>query len=184
MRLALIRHLPVKDAAGLCYGQLDLPLAQPLTAQDVARIQVLLPVAAPIYSSPLARCWQLAQALNPAAVADMRLQELDFGRWEGLPWDDIGPAALDDWIASDYAATHGGESLVAMQTRVWQWADELATQDVANAVVVTHAGVIRALWSRTRAWQDCLQQPVPHGEVLWVDWPDSTLAGLSKPDIQ
>jgi alpha-ribazole phosphatase len=182
MRLALIRHLPVKDAAGRCYGRLDLPLAEPLATPDIQRIQTLLPAHVPVYSSPLLRCWQLAQVLDPAAIADDRLMELDFGRWEGQLWQDIGAAALDDWIASDYAATHGGESLAAMQARVWQWADEVAAQGVTTAVLVTHAGVIRALWSRTRPWQACLQQAVPQGEVQWIDWPESASACADKPD--
>ncbi|GGP24147.1 phosphoglycerate mutase [Silvimonas iriomotensis] len=165
--------MPVQDATGLCYGRLDLPLAQSPAAHDIEALQARLPAGAPVYSSPLARCWQVAQQLAPAAVADARLQELDFGQWEGRAWQDIGPAALDDWIASGYAATHGGESLAALQARVWQWADELAASHVETAIVVTHAGVIRALWSRMLPWDQCLQRPVPHGEILWITWPQA-----------
>jgi alpha-ribazole phosphatase len=171
MRIALIRHLPAKDAAGLCYGRLDLPLERPLDHLETQRLRDTLPQGAPLYSSPSLRCWQLAQALDDAAIADQRLQELDFGRWEGRAWQDIGAAALDAWIVSGYAAIHGGESLLAMQARVWQWADELAATGRDEVIAVTHAGVIRALWSRTRSWEACLAQPVPFGEVQWLDWP-------------
>ncbi|WP_188693774.1 histidine phosphatase family protein [Silvimonas amylolytica] len=173
MRLALIRHLPVKDAAGLCYGRLDLPLAQDVCARDIACLQAQLPDGVPVYSSPLSRCWLLAQAISPVAMKDTRLQELDFGQWEGRSWQDIGAGALDNWIATGYDATHGGESLVVMQARVWQWADECAAKGIKVAIVVTHAGVIRALWSRFLPWDDCLGQAVPHGEVLWLTWPDA-----------
>ncbi|MDR3429306.1 MULTISPECIES: histidine phosphatase family protein [Silvimonas] len=170
MRLYLIRHWPVHGGEGICYGQLDLPLAQPLQPEMIAALRRQLPAAAPVFSSPLQRCRLLAERLHPAPRLDSRLQELDFGRWEGQPWQSIGAAALDDWIAGDYNGTaHGGESLAVMQQRVWQWANT-AAQQTDSAVVVTHAGVIRALWSRHAPIADCLKQPVPHGEILILDW--------------
>ncbi len=182
VRLALIRHFPVKDAAGLCYGRLDLPLAHALRAQDVESLRQALPAAAPVYSSPLSRCWQLAQRLDAAAQADARLQELDFGRWEGCRWQDIGAAALDEWIASGYAGIHGGESLAHMQARVWQWADALAATGQPDITAITHAGVIRALWSRTRTWDACLVQAVPYGEIQWLDWPAPLRPDLARTE--
>ncbi|MBB5193461.1 alpha-ribazole phosphatase [Silvimonas terrae] len=182
MRIALIRHFPVKDAAGLCYGQLDLPLAHATRVADIQPLRMALPGAVRVYSSPLSRCWQLAQLLDLAAQADDRLQELDFGRWEGRRWDEIGAMALDEWIASGYAATHGGEGLTDLQERVWQWADELAAAGQPEAIAITHAGVIRALWSRTRAWDACLAQPVPYGEIQWLDWPGTGQPGGPTTD--
>ena len=102
--------------------------------------------------SPLQRCAQLAhalQALRPglALHADARLQELDFGDWEGRTWDAIGRAPVDAWTA-DFASHRpgGGESLAVMLQRV---AAALAAARAAPAgsgndvLWITHAGVAR-----------------------------------------
>lgn len=86
------------------------------------------------------------------AEADARLQEMDFGRWEGQPWDAIARSEVDAWANDLFAyAPGGGEALAAMLQRVksalqhsWQH-DSLQGQH--DVVWVTHAGVIRCvLW--------------------------------------
>ena len=54
-----------------------------------------------VWSSPAVRCRGLAEAI--AAVLrvplreDQRLWELDFGAWEGRPWETIAREDLDRW---------------------------------------------------------------------------------------
>ena len=76
---------------------------------------------------------------------DLRLQEMDFGDWEGQRWDAIGPAALDAWVA-DFAQHRpgGGESVQAFMGRVAAVWDETWDETHADTVWITHAGVIRA----------------------------------------
>jgi alpha-ribazole phosphatase len=102
-----------------------------------------------VWSSPLQRCRQLAEQLHPLPLVDDRLVEMNFGDWEGRPWDDIPRNELDAW-AADIAgyAPQGGESPVALQRRALDFVAGLA---VPEAVIVTHAGVIRMLLAR---WQD------------------------------
>jgi alpha-ribazole phosphatase len=78
-------------------------------------------------------------------VVDPRLNEMDFGCWELQRWDAIPRAAFDDWMA-DFAHHRfgGSESSQAVIDRVANAIDELRHQRVAEAVWVTHAGVIRA----------------------------------------
>lgn len=94
------------------------------------------------------RCCQLAKYLRHDAVLDQRLAELHFGNWEGRRWDDIPRAELDAW-AVDVAgyAPPGGESPRDLQRRAL---DFVASLDVPEAVIVTHAGVIRTLLAH---WQ-------------------------------
>lgn len=141
MRLHLIRHPKPSIEPGICYGQLDI-LAKIETA-DVARLHVKLPPGLPVWSSPLLRCRQLAEQFHPQPIIDARLAEINFGDWEGRPWDDIPRHELDTW-AADVAgyAPPGGESPRALQLRAL---DFVASLTVPEAVIVTHAGVIRTL---------------------------------------
>ena len=146
MILHLIRHPAPLVEPGICYGRLD------LAAEDApavaAGLRVALPPGLPVWSSPLRRCRELADLLHPAPVLDARLVEMDFGDWEGCAWDSIPRAELDAW-AADVAgyAPPGGESPLALQRRAL---DFVAGLTVPEAVIVTHAGVIRTLLAH---WQ-------------------------------
>jgi len=141
MILHLVRHPPPQIETGICYGRLDIPAEN--VALSAQRLGAELPPGLPVYSSPLRRCRQLAEYLCPAPMIDARLQEMDFGAWEGRPWEAIPRAELDAWAADvgGYAPP-GGESPRRLQQRVVDFVDQLA---VPEAVVVTHAGVIRVL---------------------------------------
>jgi alpha-ribazole phosphatase len=90
----------------------------------------------------------LAEQLSRQPSFDERLLEMDFGSWEGRRWDDIPRADLDAW-AADVAgyAPPGGESPRQLQRRALDFVAGLA---VPEAVIVTHAGVIRTLLAH---WQ-------------------------------
>jgi alpha-ribazole phosphatase len=101
--------------------------------------------------SPLRRCTALAAAvlerlphLGPAQV-DARLAEMDFGAWEGRPWDAIGREPFDAWLAdfADARAGTDGESTRAFMSRVGAAWDAWRASG-RDAVWVTHAGVMRA----------------------------------------
>lgn len=155
MILHLIRHTRPRVAPGICYGCLDLPAEEP-PAAVAAALRGELPPGLPVWSSPLRRCRDLAVELHPQPAFDARLQEMDFGTWEGRSWDDIPRHELDAWAASvaDYAPP-GGESPRALQQRVLAF---VAALTVAEAVLVTHAGVIRSLVAHVsgRPIADCL----------------------------
>lgn len=139
MRLYLVRHPRPDVADGICYGRSDLPLAaDPASVADALR--ELLPVAAPLYSSPLQRCRRLAELLHPAPRFDERLRELDFGAWEMRAWDAIDRTALDAWAADPlHFRPPGGEAVADLRLRVRDFLDELAE----DAVLVAHAGVMK-----------------------------------------
>ena len=143
---AFVRHPPVPDADGLCYGRLDLDVPSAVQRDAARALAAELPPW-PIASSPSLRCRALADALRalrgddrPVRV-DARLREMDFGAWEGRAWASLPRADLDAWAADlDGFAPPGGESFVLLRTRVRDALDALA----GPHVVVTHAGVIRA----------------------------------------
>ncbi len=150
MQLFLIRHpAPLVDT-GICYGASDLALAGDVAAA-ARRIRPQLPPAVPVFSSPLQRCRRLAAVLHPAPVNDDRLREMHFGAWEMTPWQQIQRAALDGWAADPLGyAPPGGESVGALQARVGCFIEEILTQGMVQAALVTHAGVMKVLLGMVR----------------------------------
>jgi alpha-ribazole phosphatase len=169
MILHLIRHPRPLIAPGICYGALDVPAEDPLTLATA--LQAELPPGLPLWSSPLQRCRGLAAALHRQPLFDERLKEMDFGAWEGLPWGDIPRAEIDAW-ASDVSgyAPPAGESPLALQQRVLAF---VATLQVAEAVLVTHAGVIRVLQAAQSgsSLEAALACRPAYGSRLVLQWP-------------
>ena len=121
---------------------------------EVARTAARLrrePIAA-VYSSPLQRCRESADAVGRALGLEVvdapSLVELDFGEWTGRPFDDL--EADPRWAAWNVRRSlhrpPGGESLGEAQMRAVR-----ATQDIAAAhpdaavVLVSHSDIIKAL---------------------------------------
>lgn len=136
MALILLRHTRPLEAAGLCYGRTDLALGADFDAQ-AARLVDALPAVAHVVTSPLLRCARLAgviaRARGVALTTDPRLTEIDFGTWEGVPWDAIPRAGLDAWAADLlHARPHGGESVAMLRDRAFaafaHWAGQGAGQ--------------------------------------------------------
>ncbi|KCZ56633.1 alpha-ribazole phosphatase [Hyphomonas chukchiensis] len=147
MALTLLRHTTPAIASGVCYGMTDLDVADTFAA-EARDVVAALPPPDRIATSPLKRCRLLAEhigeAMNLPVTMDERLREMDFGAWEGLPWSDIPRAELDQW-ATDFlhARPHGGESVAMLTARVRAALAEWQTSE-SHALIVTHAGVIKA----------------------------------------
>jgi alpha-ribazole phosphatase len=169
LTLYLLRHPRPLIAPGICYGQLDVAAEDP--APIVARLRRELPPGLPVWSSPLQRCRTLAEALQPAPRLDARLMELDFGAWEGRPWDDIARPELDAWAADvDGYAPPGGEAPHQLQRRVLAFVGALPA---GAHLVVTHAGVIRTLLAAAadETLAAALQRPAPdYGSLTRLDY--------------
>lgn len=168
MRLYLIRHPRPDVAEGICYGQTDLPLAEP-AIEVAARLRPQLPAGLPVYSSPLRRCLELAVELHPRPRFDERLREMHFGAWEMQAWDDIGRAALDAWAADPlHFVAPGSESVARMRERALEF---VATLD-GDAVLVTHAGVIRALtgWAEALPQEVWIRRSFPYASITVQEW--------------
>lgn len=149
MRLWLVRHAQPLIASGICYGRKDVLADESATAECARMLATMLPQATRVISSPLQRCERLAHTLSGLRAdltykTDPRLQEMDFGSWEGRSWQDVGPAELQVW--TDGFAHHcvggNGESTLQVMARVAAAFDEL--QGEPDTLWITHAGVIRA----------------------------------------
>jgi alpha-ribazole phosphatase len=148
MDIYLIRHTQTANNIGLCYGQTDVILADSY-ADEMASLHNKLPEFEDdcnVYSSPLMRCLQLAQTFSDNVIIDTRLLELNFGNWEGQPFDAIDSDIFQHW--TDNIVTMrppNGENFEDLYQRAAEfWKDLLATE-AKQVLVFTHAGVIRAL---------------------------------------
>lgn len=172
MKLWLLRHARVLAPPGLCYGATDLPAdpeATQLAARDAATV---LPAGLPVWVSGLQRARQLAdglRALRPdlgLPRQDVRLNEMDFGHWEGQAWDNIPRAAVDAWTHHFAHHRFGGvESTLDVIDRVAAALNDVFTEmgPVGEALWVTHAGVAKAVMVLAARGS----QPLQHAS----DWP-------------
>lgn len=183
MDLVLIRHPAPAIDAGVCYGKSDVPLAGDALAAADTLVRRLAAIDAPLpqalWTSPLTRCASvaapLAQRFACERTVDARLQEIDFGAWEGVRWDAIDRAALDAWAADlRHARMHGGESVAQFSARVSEWLGAwrafCAVSAVSRSHVVTHAGVMRVLASLTLGvpLEALLKWPLGMAAVVWL----------------
>ncbi len=186
MKLWLLRHAKVLSATGLCFGASDLPADAEATRAAARAAAATLPRELPVWVSGLRRARQLAdelQALRPdlgTPRCDVRLNEMDFGQWEGRPWADIPRTEFDAWTA-DFAhhRVGGGESTQQVLTRVATALDDLQALVGASgeALWVTHAGVVRAAMYVTQRHAmpipSAVEWPtavVGHGKLLSIIW--------------
>lgn len=150
MRVALIRHPRPWVRPGICYGRLDLPEHPDAVAQIALAIEALqLFATLSLWSSPAQRCRGMAAKLAASQGADLqydsRLLEMDFGAWEGMPWDDVPRDGLDRWAADPLGfAAPGGESGQALIARVTAFHDDIVA-DARDCVVVSHGGPLKIL---------------------------------------
>lgn len=188
----MVRHAQPLVDAGTCYGQLDMPADARATLACAQALVKILPPGINVAASPLQRCEQLTVALLAAAPdltvkKDARLQEMNFGAWEGQRWADIARAELDAWTADfdGYRVGGSGESVSAFMARVAAAFDELPRAE--NTLWITHAGVIRAvrlIASGQRRLERAEQWPVAapaYGQWCKLDVPPTPSATQKTP---
>jgi alpha-ribazole phosphatase len=165
--LWLARHAQVLAEPGLCYGVLELGSDPSATLAAATALAGELPVGIRLRCSPRVRCRELVVALRnlrvdlPAEVVDPRLAEMDFGRWEGQRWSEIGKEAVDAWTADFWTHRFGGQQSVAEFMAVVSAAWQEHLQRAQDEVWITHAGVIRAC--------DLLNRGI-HGPLQSHEW--------------
>lgn len=127
-----------------------------------------------IYSSDLNRTLSTAEHIANARKiqikTDSRLREIDGGKWENIPWDDLPemfPESYRHW-ENDIAKTSmpDGESVCDMFERTRSAFDDIASAHPGETVcVVTHGTVLRALV--------CLWRGIPLADMQKVPWFDN-----------
>ena len=137
-------------------GQLDIPLSANgrWQAERLAEALAGEPLHA-IYASDLTRAWETAQYVGQVqgltVIEETGLRERGFGDFEGKTFAEIEQLLPDQslrWRKRDPAFSPlGGESLLALRTRVIEAAERLAAQHPGEQIaLVGHGGVMDVLY--------------------------------------
>ena len=160
---------------------LDLLLIADGDAQAIAagpHFSGLPPVA--LYCSDLLRARQtaqpIAQALHLPMILLPALRERNFGRCEGMTFEEIAASNADDARAiesrdPDYAAPGGGESRRQHEKRILDCIDQLVGNHPGQTiVVVTHGGVLDVIYRRVLGLPSDAPRdyPIPNTGINWV----------------
>jgi alpha-ribazole phosphatase len=158
MSLHVWRHPKPIGALGLCIGRTDLPIDRRKAKRLAHRIRAHARrhrFGRCVVTSQLQRSAEVGRVLARWGwhhVVDQRLDEFDFGAWDGRPWDGIAPDELDAW-ARDFAAyrTGGGESVSALLERCRAVIAE-GERAGERRLAVGHAGWISAArWLQSKS---------------------------------
>ena len=178
MTIWTIRHPPV-DRQGRCVGQTQIETTISV-AEAVEQVVERAPfVPARLYSSDLPRCSRLASGLATRWGLSLDttpdLREMNFGEWEGRSYDEIDASDGDRWRAwcADWRnqSPPDGESIDDMIHRISTWVRRCSPSQ--NDLLVTHAGVIRALRVLSgQTWDQAIAASCPY-----LEWMEHHLKG-------
>ena len=156
-KLILVRHGPVEGISPERFrGRAELPLTDTGRREADATAKRIAASWRPaaIYTSPLGRCVEtgaaIGKALGLAPSVVLRLNDIDYGDWQGLTRDEAygrWPAEIDLWYAHpDWAAIPGGETLQQVLARVVSTVRDIVRRHPDETVVfVAHDSVNRVL---------------------------------------
>lgn len=171
-KVFLIRHaLPdFPGGKGMCIGTTDIPLGE-AGLQQAARMARDLPAVTAVFSSPLSRAVQTAQAIGlPVTVVD-DLREMHAGEWEGLSFAEIRQRYPELYAARAHDLTLPLPGAEDPEERLRHFSAALrrcAERAPGDLAVVCHGGIIaKYLESLTGVWQKPnYVQVIP---LLWGD---------------
>ncbi len=155
-RLLLLRHGQTALSVGRRYSGRGDPelteLGRVQAAAAAARLAAVGGISA-VLSSPLRRATRTAAVVAEATSAPLRVHcgliETDFGRWEGLTFDEAtirDPELHAVWLGSADVAPPGGESFAQVRHRVAaECAEIVARYPGETVVVVSHVTPIKML---------------------------------------
>jgi broad specificity phosphatase PhoE len=138
-----------------------------------------------IYTSDLLRAQETAEEIakffEVGCHLRPELREINFGRWEGLTWEEIeqnDPAYAQRWIAEyPNLSAPNGECFDDFERRVLNEVEQLTVGAKGRGIaVVTHAGVLRTVLCRLLECSDdeARQQTRSYCSVIRYRTPVST----------
>jgi probable phosphoglycerate mutase len=151
--ILVIRHAPTDwNRRGLIQGRMDRPL------DDVGRLTARswrLPegwAGVVCLASPLLRALETAQIVGLAPTPEPDLIEMHWGQWEGRRLPDLHREFGEEFAQNEARGLDfrppGGESPRDVQERLQRLLGRLTTP----TIMVTHKGVLRALYALATGW--------------------------------
>ena len=171
MKILCYRHPKPLGGDQVCYGQTDLDIDDLELDQLKKKLRpIVFQDETILYTSPLKRCLKVADSLGCPYLIEPALQEISFGIYDGLAWDDIPREDLDLW-AKDIEDYHfpRGESYKNLKGRVEHFIKVLKEKKIGKGqyfLFLTHAGVMRALMDLIEGKPifETLKIPLPYGD--------------------
>lgn len=175
VKLFLIRHGQTRwNLEGRYQGDRDIELtAAGIRQAELAAAYLSRVSFAGVYASPLMRTMKTAGIINGDRGLEIRemegLKEVDFGRWEGMKFQDIDDKYGTDyqrWLDDPYSnRPTGGEDFRELTGRTVSSVERIVeeNEDGSNVAVVTHGGVILSLlvyWLQipVERWKSIIQR--------------------------
>lgn len=168
----LIRHgLPdFPEGKGMCIGTTDIPMGEKGLAQ-AAEMAKKLPSVTAVFSSPLTRAVQTAEAIGLPVTVLTNLREMYAGEWDGLAFVEIRERFPELYAARAKDLTiplPGAEDPEAALLRFSSAMKEAAAAAPGDFAVVAHGGIIaRFLQSVSGTWY----KP-DYTEIVSLIWKD------------
>lgn len=152
-----VRHAPVTAPMGCIYGQMDVD-CDTTDERTFSALADVLPQDAVWLITPLRRTLRTFEAIAakagspdplPSPVVEAAFAEQNFGRWQGLSWEEMqaaDPAAYADfWRDPTRSAPPEGESFCCQMDRTRTAIERLSAENAGRDIVsVSHGGTIRA----------------------------------------
>ena len=189
-KLIIVRHGQTQmNVEGIFFGKLDPGLNEMGRDQCKKAGDILKKHGYDaIYSSDLLRASETAELINYLKLPikfDKRLQEIDFGIFEGLSYKEIKEKypvecekSKNEWKTFDFVT---GESLERLQSRAVEFVESL--DKTKNNLVVTHWGVINCIlsWYFSDKLESYWKYSVENGGICIIEFADDfpILKGLN-----
>lgn len=189
-KLIIVRHGQTQmNVEGIFFGKLDPGLNEMGRVQCKKAGDILKKYGYDaIYSSDLLRASETAELINYLKLPikfDKRLQEIDFGIFEGLSYKEIKEKypvecekSKNEWKTFDFVT---GESLERLQSRAIEFVESL--DKTKNNLVVTHWGVINCIlsWYFSDKLESYWKYSVENGGICIIEFADDfpILKGLN-----
>ena len=177
----LIRHgLPdFPGGVRMCLGRTDLPLCEEgfRQARQAAEMLTGLPITN-VFSSPLRRAVQTAQALGKPIDILEGLQELDAGAWDGLNFDEIRAKFPELYAArgkNPSLSLPGSEPLEQGLARFRNAMEQAEQRSAGDFAVYAHGGIISLFLEAVsgRAYKpgycEILRLTAENGQFTWQE---------------
>jgi broad specificity phosphatase PhoE len=177
--ILLVRHGETDwNVSGQIMGERPIPLNRTgqRQAERVAQLLKTRRVGA-IYSSPVARALQTAEAIGSAlglpVTAEAGLKEIGMGEWEGQFWKDLADEIVrkNFYTMPQVARPPGGETIGEVQTRAVAVIERLRAETGDPLVFVSHADVVRVILGHYLRLdlQHVRQMRIDHASVSALD---------------